>query len=150
MSLRGDWRPGLPAPVSRLVIWLLALEILDRGVDYALGDPPGVTNSLTIVEEAMPLPAWGALCLIAGITVIVGILTKQHVGIVLGSLWAAGIYAALSWGLFLKFLERGEPWSGWRTPVHFLMMAGVWALIAVGTTWRRRLDREYRERGTRA
>lgn len=142
---KGDWRPGMPAPIARMILWLMVMEILSRGADYATGDRPGVTSSLTVVEAAMPLPAWGACCLIAGSIVTVGIAARRAKVVALGAAWSASVYVVLAVGLALRMVERGWPWDGWRTPVHFLMMSLLWAAISVGTLWRRRLDQKRRE-----
>lgn len=143
----GQWRPGLPAPVSRLVLVMLTAEILVRGSDYLPGDPPRVTGSPSIVEQALPLPVWGVLCLTAGCTTTVGMILRRVTPILLGCVWAAGIYTALAWGLFLQFVGLGAPWGGWRSPAHCLLMAGLWVTLAVGMWWRWRLDEAHRNHG---
>lgn len=141
----GDWRPGMPAPISRTVLWLLTVEALSRGMDYVTGDRPGVTSSLTVIEAALPLEVWGVLFLIVGAATALGVFFRRHMLIAYGAFFTGGLYAILSVGLFLKMMERGWPWDGWRTPTHFLMMGALWAAVAAGTLWRRRLDEHRRE-----
>lgn len=141
----GDWRAGMPAPVSRFILITMTLEVLSRGADYATGDRPGVTSSLTIIEAALPLPVWGVLFLLVGCTTALGIGLRRFMLIAYGAFFAGGLYAILSVGLFLRMVERGWPWDGWRTPTHFLMMGALWGAVAAGTIWRRKLDERRRE-----
>lgn len=142
---QGHWRPGLPAPVSRFILWLMTAEAMSRGIDYVTGDRPGVTSSLTVIEAALPLPVWGLLFLIVASVTTLGVGLRRYWLITYGAFFTGGLYAILSVGLFLRMVERGWPWDGWRTPVHFLMMGGLWAAVAAGTIWRRRLDERARE-----
>ena len=59
--MKGDWRPGLPSDVSMILLILLAVQAVNRGIDYLMGDRDTTTNSLTVVEQAMPLWVWGLL-----------------------------------------------------------------------------------------
>ncbi|WP_426707527.1 hypothetical protein ACEN2D_02140 [Corynebacterium auriscanis] len=151
---RGDWRPGLPADVSALLVGIMALQAGNRGVDYLLGDRDTTTNSLTVVEQAMPLWVWGLLFCAGGVLVGVGMWKRHAEPIITGSILLMATYGALAWGLLLKMIERGTPvraftheagefnltgmigawpWDGWRTPTSFLTVAIMWGCIAWGT-----------------
>ncbi|KGM18138.1 hypothetical protein [Corynebacterium auriscanis] len=152
--MKGDWRPGLPADVSALLGGIMALQAGNRGVDYLLGDRDTTTNSLTVVEQAMPLWVWGMLFFAGGVLVGVGMWKRHAEPIVTGATLLMATYGALAWGLLLKMIERGTPvraftheaskfdlagmihawpWDGWRTPTSFLAVAIMWGCIAWGT-----------------
>lgn len=132
-TLRGPWRPGMPQDVSALIVTVFAVQMVVRGLDYITGDRDGITTSLTVVERAMPLQAWGALFLAAAGTILTGMALRHATPIIYGALLAAGLYAGLTWGLTLRMIERGWPWDGWRTPTQFLTAVAFWLLIAYGT-----------------
>lgn len=151
---RDAWRPGLPSDVSAIVLALMALQAVNRGIDYAMGDRDTTTASLTVVEQAMPLPVWGVLFFLGGVLVLSGMWRRIADLIVIGAVLLMALYASLSWGLVLKMVKRGTsvhdffdalgnesvgtivsawPWDGWRTPASFFVIAFVWACIAWGT-----------------
>lgn len=130
---RGRWRPGLPQDVSGFLLLLFTALLWIRGVDYATGDRSNVTDNLSVVERAMPLPWWGALFLLAAVMVSAGMALRREQFLVWGSVLAMALYGGLTWGLTLKMVERGWPWDGFRTPVQFLALAVVWGAIAYGT-----------------
>lgn len=123
----------MPQDVSVLIIILFTLQMLNRGTDYLEGDRDDVTASLSVAERAMPLQMWGILFLTVSLTIFAGILLRREMLIIYGSVVAAGLYGGLAWGLFLRMVERGWPWDGWRTPTQFLTTVVFWLLIAYGT-----------------
>ena len=154
MRSKGEWRAGLPADVSAIIVALLAGQAMIRGVDYLTGDRETTTTSLTVVEQAMPLWAWGVFCVIGGGLVLGGMWRKYAEPVIIGSIVLMATYGALSWGLFLKMVKRGTsvhaftesvetadfhgiihawPWDGWRTPMGFLVTAVLWGCFAWGT-----------------
>lgn len=130
---RGRWRAGMPQDVSILITILFTLQMLNRGVDYIGGDRVGVTESLSVAERAMPLQMWGILFLTVSLTIFAGMFLRREMLIIYGSVVAAGLYGGLAWGLFLRMVERGWPWDGWRTPSQFLTAGLFWLLVAYGT-----------------
>lgn len=127
---RGDWAPGLQPDLSLVAMWALILELIVRGVDYVGGDRPEVTNNLTVVEQAFPIQVWGILCLAAGLMFAFGVATQKFGAVIAGSLLATGVYGALAAGLFLRMVERGWPWDGFRTPLMFMVVALLFALYS--------------------
>ncbi|GEM_PF-2143120 len=151
---KGDWIPGLPADVSALLLCLLSLQAMNRGIDHLMGDRDTTTKSLTVVEQAMPLWAWGILFFLGGLLTLVGMWRRRAEPIITGSVLLMATYGAMAWGLLLKMIERGTPvsrfteeagnvdfagmvstwpWDGWRTPTSFLTVAIVWGCVAWGT-----------------
>jgi hypothetical protein len=128
---RGSWRPG--EFDYRLVIAfgvMIYLEALVRGLDYVTGDLPHTTSSLTFVEQAMPLWAWGILCIVAGGGSLVGLLGRWYPVLIGCALVGGASYFTLSLGLAAKAYERYG--DGFRTPVMFLMFSLIWFCIAYG------------------
>ena len=151
---KGDWRPGVPADVSAIILGLLAFQAANPGFDYLLGDRDTTTSSLTVAEQAMPLWAWGILFLTGGVLVAAGMWRKRAEPIITGGVVLMATYAALAWGLMLKMVERGTsldalwhelgefdlagtvaawPWDGWRTPTSFIVTSILWGCLAWGT-----------------
>ena len=151
---KGGWRPGQPADISGVILAILAVQAINRGVDYLLGDKATTTESLTVVEQAMPLWIWGALFITGGLLVCVGMWARRAEPIIVGGVVLMATYSAMAWGLMLKMIERGTslhaffdaagtgdlsaivaawPWDGWRTPTSFIVMATLWGCLAWGT-----------------
>lgn len=126
----GSWAPGLQADLSLVAMWVFGLEAFVRGIDYITGDRADVTQALSVVEEALPLQAWGAIIL-AGTTLFLGgVIFKKHNPIIGGALILMATYTALSVGLFIRMVERGWPWDGFRTPLLFVAVATLYGLYA--------------------
>lgn len=123
----------MPQDVSLLVLVLFTLQMLNRGVDYLGDDRDGVTASLSVAERAMSLQMWGILFLTVSLTIFAGVILRREMLIIYGAVVAAGLYGGLAWGLFLRMVERGWPWDGWRTPCQFLTAGLFWLLVAYGT-----------------
>lgn len=127
---KGEWTPGLQSDLSVISMCALALEALIRGVDYITGDGDNVTQSLTVVEQTMPLQIWGIMLLTGGMTFLAGIMLRRFGLVILGSVLSMAIYSALTVGLFLRMVERGWPWDGYRTPLMFAVIALLFGLVA--------------------
>ncbi|MBU5654352.1 hypothetical protein KPA07_05425 [Corynebacterium aurimucosum] len=108
---QGDWSPGMPSLISFIIFGLFTVQGAIRGVDYITGDRPDVTQSLTVVEQAMPLQWWGALFLMAFLVVTVGMVFRRHNIIIAGCLYFVVLYSGITWGLTMKMLTRMTPLS---------------------------------------
>lgn len=129
---RGEWHPGaLPGAATLAVGLILCGALIGRGVDYlwVARDP----RSLTLVEQAMPLPAWGALFSLSAVLVLVGMAGRWFWPILLGAVLGAAAYTTLGLGI----LWGGE-WDGVRGWLSLLALGGVWAVIAAATAHKRR------------
>lgn len=104
---RGNWRPGYPPGVHKMLLVLLTCELVFRGMDYFTGDRTKVVEMLSTVEKAMPLTWWGALCLTASGLLAAGIIGRWVRVVVAGALLASGIYGGLAWGTALTMIEYG-------------------------------------------
>ena len=128
----GKWRMGHFDPkVALLCCIMIAIEALARGLDYATGDHPDTSNSLTQIEKAMPLQWWGFLCMIAGGGVLIGMLGKWATMIIGCSMIGGATYMTLAVGLAMKTVDREG--DGFRTPTMFLIFGVIWFCIAWGT-----------------
>lgn len=133
----GRWTPGLQNDLSQIAMLALSLEIIVRGFDYLTGDRNDVTSNLSIVENALPLPLWGAILLVGGFSFIAGVVWRRFGLIIFGSVVTMACYMALACGLFLKMAERGWPWDGFRTPLMFVVYAGLFGLFALSAYLKR-------------
>lgn len=126
---RGTWTPLLPVAIRLLVVALPPLETLLRGIDYVTGDQPSTTNSLTFVEQLLPLWAWGVLCIGSAVMILAGFAGRWPHPAIVGFALGGSTYLSLAYGLALKTVERGG--DGFRTPTMFI----VFGLVFWGMAW---------------
>lgn len=112
---QGEWQPGIPTFISTLIFVLLTAQGANRGLDYITGDRPDVTQSLTVVEQAMPLQWWGFLFLLAAAVVVLGMIFRRTKVIIMGCLFFVVLYSGITWGLAVRMVRQMEPFSEfWR------------------------------------
>lgn len=140
---RGTWTPLPPLPARLAVIAVPPLETMARGWDYITGDQPSTTNSLTFVEQLMPLWVWGLLCIVSASLVYLGFFGRWAAPSVIGFALGGSTYTALAYGLALKTLERGG--DGFRTPVMFAVFGLVFWGLAYGYYQQVRADEKERQ-----
>lgn len=132
---QGDWQPGMPTFISFVILGLFTTQGANRGVDYITGDRPDVTQSLTVVEQAMPLHYWGILFLIASTVVAAGMLFRRAQVIITGCLCFVVLYSGITWGLTVKMLTRMTPVEDFRyiltAPESHAPSGTAWGLIAL-------------------
>jgi hypothetical protein len=132
---QGDWSPGMPSLISFIIFGLFTAQGANRGVDYITGDRPDVTQSLTVVESAMPLQVWGVLFLMASAVVATGVVFRQYKAIITGCLFFVVLYSGITWGLTVKMFGRMTPPSDfWRALVDPNIYAPtplMWVIIAL-------------------
>ena len=139
---RGEWVPLVPTPFRWSILALWVLEPVVRGIDYVTGNGLTTTNSLTFVEQAMPLWAWGLLFLAGGALSTGGLLLRWPRMTILGLHIAGTTYAAMALGLAVKVFERGG--EGFRTPVMFAVFALTFWFAAFGYLQQWRIDQATR------
>lgn len=127
---RGGWSPGLQPDLSLVFMLLLSAEVLVRGVDYLTGDRKDVTKALNVAESAMSLQVWGVLIIAAGSSFAFGVLARRFGPLIFGAVLLMAVYGALAFGLFLRMVERGWPWDGFRTPLMFTIFSLMFAIYA--------------------
>lgn len=134
---RGQWKPGLQPDLAAVAMFAYGTETLIRSVDYLTGDREGVTSSLTVVEQALPLPAWGLLCFVAAATFLIGMWRRRFGAVIAGSVLAMAAYGALAAGLAVRVFQLGWPPDGFRTAVQFVLVSLMFGLFAVSASLRR-------------
>ncbi len=107
---RGTWQPLLPPRARMAVVMAVPVEALIRAWDYLTPVVDGDWSSpaLTVVERMMPLPVWGALCAIIGITVLWGLAMRWPRTAIAGLRLGAATYALLAVGQWWAVF--GNPW----------------------------------------
>ena len=126
------------------VVTVFAAEAMVRAIDYIGGDRHGITSSLTVIEQAMPLTWWGIVLLSVGILAIAGVWSGRPMLVIVAAIIGGATYFALAYGLTLRMLERGMPPDGYRTPVDFGAKATVWWSIAGSAWWSGHVERQRR------
>lgn len=128
---RGDWVPLLPRSARLAVVTIVPLEPIVRGLDYILPDATAGAQQLSIVEQAMPMLAWGILCLAAGLISVTGFVGRWRRVTVTG-LWLGGsVYATLAAGQWAAVV--GQPWlDGVRGPAIVTLLAVAQLGMALG------------------
>ena len=136
-KLTVKWRPGLQSDFAMVLIFLMAWESVNRGVDYLLGDSAGVSSSLSFVEKAMPLEAWGIIFLMNGFLVAGGAIAHRFGPIMAGSLLGFAAYTSLAVGMAVAVWDRGLPPDGWRAPNQLLVVGLLFGLIGLSSYFKR-------------
>lgn len=136
-KLTVKWRPGLQPDFAMAFILLLAWESVNRGADHLLGDSPGVSSSLSFVEKAMPIEAWGIIFLVNGALVAGGAIAHRFIPILAGSLLGFAAYTSLAVGMVVAVWGRGLPPDGWRAPNQFMVIGLLFGLIGLSAYFKR-------------
>lgn len=106
------------------IVGFLTFALVMRGLDYVTGSVDGRGE----VEQA-PL-VWGVTCIVVGIVVVVGLVSRQTRIIVAGSLMASAIYV-----MFVVYqvplIFQSSPPDDWRTCGDYIAFAGLWASVCV-------------------
>ena len=136
-KLTVKWQPGLQPDFAMAFIFLVSWESINRGVDYLLGDSPGVTKSLTFVERAMPLQLWGIIFIATGFLVAGGAIAHRFGPILAGSLLGFASYTSLAVGTVVAVWDRGLPPDGWRAPNQLMVIGLLFALIGMSAYFRK-------------
>ena len=132
----GDWTPLIPLRIRAVILIVWAIEPIARGIDYLTGDGPGVTQSLTEVEAAFPLPMWGLFCLSGGSMILIGFAGRWRRVSIIGLHITGATYFALAVGL--AAVAAGRDWDGFRTPMMFFVFAITFWAAAIGYATERR------------
>lgn len=128
---RGTWVPLLPITARIAVVILVAVEPIIRGLDYVLPDAEPPATQLSVIENAMPITAWGVLCIAVGITSLAGFIGRWR-RIAVAGLWLGGsVYAALAFGQWAAIIDL--PWfDGIRGPSIVTLLALAQFGMAIG------------------
>lgn len=136
-KLTVKWRPGLQPDFAMVLVLLMAWESVNRGADYLLGDSSNVTQSLTFVERAMPLPLWGVIFISVGLLVAGGAIAHRFGPILAGALLGFAAYTSLAVDMVVAVWGRGLPPDGWRAPNQFMVIGLLFGLIGMSAYFKR-------------
>ncbi|MBY0797886.1 hypothetical protein [Corynebacterium parakroppenstedtii] len=108
----------------RAVIYCLLFTLVLRGLDYVTGTADGHA------ESDLPPLVWGTTCIVVGIVVVVGLVSRQTRIIIAGSLMASAIYVMFA-VYQVPLIFRSSPPDDWRTCGDYVALAGLWAVVCV-------------------
>lgn len=123
---RGTWQPRIPSRYRRPIVLLLAATPFVAGVDFALGEP---LTSTTALERSMPVVAWTALLMTAGLLSVVGYVRRWPKVCILGLHLSGVTFFALSAGIAW---ESVDVHGGFRVPWLYLVIAAAFWVAALG------------------
>ncbi|WP_328856929.1 hypothetical protein OG579_17175 [Williamsia herbipolensis] len=128
---RGTWTPSLPVSARWALLGLWCAEPLTRGIDYLRGDSALLSVNLTVIEQAMPLWAWGLFHVLAASLLAVGLIQRWRRVAIAGLHPLGAIYTTQAIGLTYQTLQRR---SLQFEEVETVMVGAVLVLIAA-ITW---------------
>lgn len=123
---RGDWQPLIPSRYRWPIVLLLAATPFVAGVDFALGEPMA---SATALERSMPVWAWTALLMTAGLLSVVGYVRRWPKVCILGLHLSGVTFFALAAGIAWESVDLH---GGFRVPWLYLVIAAASWLAALG------------------
>lgn len=127
---RDRWVPLIPPRYRWPILILWIVEPITRGLDYVTGDFPDNGQQLSVVERSLPLQAWGVLCLVAGVTILVGFVWRLPKVAIAGLHVAGATYMTLTIGLLAAVPY--PPTDGFRGPTMFAIFALSYWFAALG------------------
>lgn len=128
---RGDWQPLLPPRARIAVVMAVPTEAVLRAWDYLTPNLEPPAQQLTVVEQMMPLPAWGALCAIVAAVTLCGLFMRWPRTAIAGLRLGGATYAVLAIGQWVAVIEN--PWlDGVRGPAIVTIFALAYLGLARG------------------
>lgn len=106
------------------IVGFLTFALVVRGLDYVTGTADGH------VESDLPPLVWGTTCIVVGIVVVVGLVSRQTRIIIAGSLMASAIYVMFA-VYQVPLIFQSSPPDDWRTCGDYVALAGMWAVVCV-------------------
>ena len=127
----------------KAVVWLLAIELFVRSIDYLTGD----TYSTGQIEDNLSMPVvWGATGLAAVTVVLFGLLLKKPFVVQTGSLIPFAIYVMFAFQIFeMRMLPHPWPPEDTRLVASHLTFAGLWLTTAITIWWREYIAKRKKE-----
>lgn len=128
-----EWRPGAHNLALMLVQLILLGIAAARGLDYLQPRPDGFSEpGLSAVEQALPLPVWGAGLLLAGTLGLVGIAAHRAGPLILAHLMCWAAYGGLGIGILM---DRGIDVDGRGILGILLIGAGLGVIYRAPLAW---------------
>lgn len=106
------------------IVGFLTFALVMRGLDYVTGTADGHA------ESDLPPLVWGTTCIVVGIVVVVGLVSRQTRIMVAGSLMASAIYVMFA-VYQVPLIFQSSPPDDWRTCGDYIAFAGLWASVCV-------------------
>ena len=106
------------------IVGFLTFALVVRGLDYVTGTADGHA------ESDLPPLVWGTTCIVVGIVVVVGLVSRQTRIIIAGSLMASAIYVMFA-VYQVPLIFQSSPPDDWRTCGDYVALAGLWAVVCV-------------------
>lgn len=107
------------------IVGFLTFALVVRGLDYVTGTADGHA------ESDLPPLVWGTTCIVVGIVVVVGLVSRQTRIIIAGSLMASAIYVMFAVYQVPLIFQSSPPPDDWRTCGDYVALAGMWAVVCV-------------------
>lgn len=127
----------------KLIIAALAFQMASRGLDYLLGNTrPGA--GIFELDSIGPAFAWGLACIVAALSITVGLVAKWDRIVRSGALLSAAIYIAFAFMVVDKVYME-ETIDDWRYLTLYLSAAFIWGVIAWSLTIRMAVAKNRRE-----
>lgn len=128
---RGTWTPLLPLHARLTAIGVVLAVPLFYGVDYLLpGETDALPASYSIVEQQLPIQAWGVFHLIAALTMIVGFTGRWPRITITGCVMAGSVLSTMAVGRMAAIIDKPW-WDGISGPaIVAAVAAACWAMAA--------------------
>ncbi|APT92683.1 hypothetical protein CPHO_07005 [Corynebacterium phocae] len=114
------------------VIFIMAIQLGSRGLDYLLGNPATVISAFPVNGNGS-VKIWGACCLTISLVVLVGIMARAPHLVRSGAVFAMALYLAFAVLAFDDVFLTGVV-DDWRFFTLYLSTAALWAVIAWSLT----------------
>lgn len=111
----------------RVIAWLMSIQLISRGLDYATGNPNdghGVFPSV----EFNPALMWGVACIVNALIVVVGLVAHNAVVARNGAVMCGITYA--SFAVMVVDDVFSGPFDDWRFLTSYVVACGVWLTLA--------------------
>lgn len=128
---KGDWVPArFTGRDSAWIMVALVYQALVRGLDYVTGEEP--TKYTSALEQATPVPFVGALLILGGLTLAVGVVTRRHLVVWIGHGGLAILYLSMSFAFYYAAAQHGLDGirSGAQLTVVTLIHIIAWARMS--------------------
>lgn len=118
------------------------LTVLFRGLDYvATPNSVATPSTLNVVENALPLPAWGWCFCFSALLGLWGLHFHRFPVAAIAHGFCVALYSAFAFGAFCELVQGGE-FYGWRTATGWLFAVLVHYLLADASTDAWKLEHE--------
>lgn len=117
----------------RIVTAFLTFQLFSRGLDYVTGNPQQGVGAFQVESLDLPI-VWGAVCILAALTVAAGLISDRSRITRDGAILTSAVYLVFA-VMVIDDIHLG-PLDDWRFFTGYICSAGVWATIAFALTVR--------------